>query len=98
MKRFTKKGGLDFTDKNLSLVDVLGYSYIYNHLAELEDKIESRQLIELPTIISFSDTHPYLGKITIYQVIWLDELLGIRHENYIAKEKANVKLKELKEK
>lgn len=48
MERFTKKGGLDFTDKNLSLRDEWGYSYIYNRLAELEDKLESGQLVELP--------------------------------------------------
>lgn len=48
MERFTKKGGLDFTDKNLSLRDEWGYSYIYNRLAELEDKLESGQLVEFP--------------------------------------------------
>ncbi len=47
MERLTKKGGLDFTDKNLSLVDELGYSYIYNRLAEFEDKLENGQLQEV---------------------------------------------------
>ena len=47
MERLTKKGGLDFTDKNLSLRGEWGYSYIYNRLAELEDKLESGQGKEL---------------------------------------------------
>lgn len=48
MKRFTKKGGLDFTDKNLNLKEELGYSYIYNRLAELEDAIENEELLKPP--------------------------------------------------
>lgn len=44
-KRLTKKGG--FT-KNLDLTQELGYSHIYNRLAELENKIEDRELVELP--------------------------------------------------
>lgn len=47
-KRLTKKGGLNFADKDLSLADEWGYSHIYNRLAELEDKIEQGTLIELP--------------------------------------------------
>lgn len=47
-KRFTKAGGLDFADKNLSLVNEYGYSHIYNRLAELEDKIENGTLVWLP--------------------------------------------------
>ncbi len=67
-------------------------------LAELEDKLESNQLVELPTIISFPDTHPIFGKIRAYQVIWLSELLGIRHEKYTTQEAAEARLKELQEK
>lgn len=44
-KRLTKKDG--FT-KNLDLTQELGYSYIYNRLAELENKIENGTLVELP--------------------------------------------------
>lgn len=41
-KRLTKKGG--FT-KKLDLTQELGYSQIYNRLAELEDKIENGTLV-----------------------------------------------------
>lgn len=44
-KRLTKKGGYT---KDLDLKQELGYSHIYNRLAELEDKIEDGTLIELP--------------------------------------------------
>lgn len=44
-ERMTKKGG--FT-KDLDLKQEMGYSHIYNRLAELEDKLESGQLLELP--------------------------------------------------
>lgn len=47
-ERLTKKGGLNFADKDLSLVNEWGYSYIYNRLAELEDKMEQGLLVELP--------------------------------------------------
>lgn len=67
-------------------------------LAELEDKIENGQLVELPAIISFYDTHPILGKITTHQVVWLSELLGIRHEKYTTREQAEARLKELQSK
>lgn len=43
-KRLTKKDG--FT-KNLDLTQELGYSHIYNRLAELENKIEDGKLLEL---------------------------------------------------
>lgn len=43
--RLTKKGGYT---KELDLKQELGYSYIYNRLAELEDKIENGTLVELP--------------------------------------------------
>ena len=44
-KRLTKQAGWH---KNIDLKDELGYSYIYQRLAELENKIEQRTLIELP--------------------------------------------------
>ena len=40
--RLTKKGGYT---KELDLKQELGYSYIYNRLAELEDKIEKGLLV-----------------------------------------------------
>lgn len=42
--RLTKKGGYT---KELDLKQELGYSYIYNRLAELEDKIENGTLKEV---------------------------------------------------
>lgn len=42
-KRLTKKGGYT---KDLDLKQELGYSHIYNRLAELEDKILDETLIE----------------------------------------------------
>ena len=43
--RLTKKGGYT---KELDLKQELGYSYIYNRLAELEDKIMGGTLVGLP--------------------------------------------------
>lgn len=44
-KRLTKEKGFH---KDIDLTQELGYSYIYQRLAELENKIENRTLIELP--------------------------------------------------
>ena len=44
-KRLTKQAGWH---KDIDLTDELGYSYIYQRLAELENKIEQGTLIELP--------------------------------------------------
>lgn len=52
-ERLTKKGGLNFADKDLSLVNEWGYSYIYNRLAELEDKMEQGLLVELDMKLPF---------------------------------------------
>lgn len=100
MKRFTYRDrtGLHFIDSCYTCGGFIKEEKLKAHIAELEDKIESGQLVELPTIISFPDTHPFLGKITTYQVVWLDELLGIRHENYTFQEQAEARLKELQEK
>lgn len=46
--RLTKKGGYT---KELDLKQELGYSYIYNRLAELEDKIEAGTLVAVPYAI-----------------------------------------------
>lgn len=47
-ERLTKKGGLNFADPNLSLVDEWGYSHIYKRLAEYEDDEESGKIVRLP--------------------------------------------------
>ena len=59
--RLTKKGGYT---KELDLKQELGYSYIYNRLSELEDKIEAGTLVELPckvgdTAMAIIDTLAY---------------------------------------
>lgn len=47
-KRLTKKGGYT---KELDLKQELGYSYIYNRLAELEDEIENGTLIPKYSVV-----------------------------------------------
>lgn len=44
-KRLTKRAGWH---KDIDLTDELGYSYIYQRLSELENKIEDGRLIEVP--------------------------------------------------
>ena len=44
-ERLTKAGGLNFADKNLSLVNEWGYSHIYNRLAKLEDMLDDGELV-----------------------------------------------------
>ena len=44
-KRLTKQAGWH---KDIDLKDELGYSYIYQRLSELENKIEQGTLVELP--------------------------------------------------
>ena len=44
-ERLTKAGGLNFADKNLSLVNEWGYSHIYNRLAKWEDAQESGEIV-----------------------------------------------------
>ena len=48
MWRLTKKGGLNFADKNLSLVDEWGYSHIYKRLAMYEDGEENGTILRFP--------------------------------------------------
>ena len=65
-KRLTKKGGLNFADKNLSLADEWGYSHIYNRLAELEDKIEQGTLIDTTKyFIRTEEYKPYQARYLI---------------------------------
>lgn len=52
--RLTKKGGYT---KELDLKQELGYSYIYNRLAELEDKIEKGTLVPKYSIVDCGDTY-----------------------------------------
>ena len=52
--RLTKKGGYT---KELDLKQELGYSYIYNRLSELEDKIEKGTLVPKYSIVDCGDTY-----------------------------------------
>lgn len=52
--RLTKKGGYT---KELDLKQELGYSYIYNRLSELEDKIENGTLVPKYSIVDCGDTY-----------------------------------------
>ena len=47
-ERLTKRAGWH---KDIDLTDELGYSYIYQRLAELENAIEDKKLVELPCTI-----------------------------------------------
>lgn len=53
-ERLTKKGGYT---KELDLKQELGYSYIYNRLSELEDKIEKGTLVPKYSIVDCGDTY-----------------------------------------
>lgn len=55
-KRLTKKGG--WSD-NIDLKEELGYKWIYQRLAELEDKIENGTFIELPCKAGTTIYHLY---------------------------------------
>lgn len=72
-KRLTKKGGYT---KDLDLKQELGYSHIYNRLAELEDKIMDGTLIELPyklgTKLYFIVLHTFGGYFEIFETeLWV---------------------------
>ena len=56
-ERLTKKAGWH---KDIDLTQELGYSYIYQRLSELENKIENGTLIELPCKVG--DTVFRIGK------------------------------------
>ena len=91
-KRLTKKGGYT---KELDLKQELGYSYIYNRLSELEDKIEAGTLVELGYHIRKSYRNHDDQR---YKIILIDEV-EIDKIGYdgLTKEKAEAKLKELQE-
>ncbi len=104
-KRFTKKEGFR---QNLDLTQELGYSHIYNRLAELEDKIENRTLIELPCQVGDTVYHIdnvgdeiHEGKIKkiIYDLGYMafDET-AIGTGIFLTKEAVEAKCKELQEK
>ena len=91
--RLTKKGGYT---KELDLKQELGYSYIYNRLSELEDKIEAGTLAELGYHIRKSYRKHDDQR---YKIILIDEV-EIDKIGYdgLTKEKAEARLKELQEK
>lgn len=88
--RLTKKGGYT---KELDLKQELGYSYIYNRLSELEDKIEAGTLVELGYHIRKSYRNHDDQR---YKIILIDEV-EIDKIGYdgLTKEKAEALLKEL---
>lgn len=90
--RLTKKGGYT---KELDLKQELGYSYIYNRLAELEDKIENGTLIELGYHIrkSYKNHDDQRYKIILIDEVEIDKI----GYDGLTKEKAEARLKELQE-
>ena len=90
--RLTKKGGYT---KELDLKQELGYSYIYNRLAELEDKIENGTLIELGYHIrkSYKNHDDQRYKIILIDEVEIDKI----GYDGLTKEKAEARLKELRE-
>ena len=111
-KRLTKKSGLNFADKDLSLADEWGYSHIYNRLAELEDKIEQGTLIELPckvgdtvyVIIKAENGYALLKDICDgFMIKDIEVYIGLQTYNvaankyYFTREEAEKRLKELQE-
>ena len=90
--RLTKKGGYT---KELDLKQELGYSYIYNRLSELEDKIEAGTLVELGYHIRKSYRNHDDQR---YKIILMDEV-EIDKIGYdgLTKAEAEKKLKELQE-
>ena len=107
-KRLTKKGGYT---KELDLTQELGYSHIYNRLAELEDKIKNGTLVELPckvgdTATAVIDTLAYdnsVQKVKIEGLAYIvkDENGDITFQHisrlFSNKKEAEAKLKELQE-
>ena len=77
--RLTKKGGYT---KELDLKQELGYSYIYNRLAELEDKIDNGTLVELPckvgdTVYWVMDMDIFTYKVKVFSYNCNDDM-GLR--------------------
>ena len=88
--RLTKKGGYT---KELDLKQELGYSYIYNRLAELEDKIENGTLVELGYHIrkSYKNHDDQRYKIILIDEVEIDKI----GYDGLTKAKAEARLKEL---
>lgn len=90
--RLTKKGGYT---KELDLKQELGYSYIYNRLSELEDKIEAGTLVELGYHIrkSYKNHDDQRYKIILIDEVEIDKI----GYDGLTKAEAEKKLKELQE-
>ena len=86
-KRLTKQKWLN----DIDLTQELGYSYIYERLYELEDKIENGTLIELPCVA-------YNVKECRYQIISTKNGRVYVSKFYRDRKEAEAKLKELQEK
>ena len=88
--RLTKKGGYT---KELDLKQELGYSYIYNRLSELEDKIEAGTLVELGYHIrkSYKDHDDQRYKIILIHEVEIDKI----GYDGLTKAEAEARLKEL---
>ena len=104
-ERLTKKGGLNFADPNLSLVDEWGYSHIYKRLAEYEDDEESGKTVRLPckvgdTVYVIHQDWDEDGK-DFYYIdddkfsFYLFDWWGVTV--FLTREEAEAKLKELQE-
>lgn len=107
-KRLTKKSGWH---KDIDLTQELGYSYIYQRLSEVENKIEKSTLVELPYKIGDTvflmfkiNDNLYYGDYFVLDKIGFDKLgfyveteKGIfrKHEIFLNKSEAEKKLKEL---
>lgn len=107
-KRLTKKGGWY---EDIDLKDEYGYKWIYQSLAEFEDKLENGTLIELPVAIGQmiyrKDAH-FCWTITeakIYEdeIIFYDDsdnmikVEDIGKTVFLTKAEAEQKLRELKD-
>ena len=90
--RLTKKGGYT---KELDLKQELGYSYIYNRLSELEDKIEAGTLVELGYHIrkSYKNHDDQRYKIILIDEVEIDKI----GYDGLTKAEAEKKVKELQE-
>ena len=98
--RLTKKGGYT---KELDLKQELGYSYIYNRLSELEDKIENGTLVKLPCKGIEELDIIKKGMIFIFYKMCLEQNLGqgvfLKHKSKINEWfESYLKNKELQEK
>lgn len=65
-ERLTKAGGYS---ADLDLTQELGYRYIYQRLSELEDKIESGEIVSIPQI----EESRVRDRLPTYRVLFRDE-------------------------